>query len=143
MSVLRICRVLLSRWGAPVPSDGSVLFSAFLQRLREQAALGYGLDKRARNTEATTSVSGTFETCRLHKALSALRGEAENICSRRGFQFLTRSGHLPALSSTQRCHPFLARLPTKLWYHRAKDVVLGGEVDAKTEVLCASWRRDS
>src|SRR6267154_3453869 len=43
------------------------------------------------------SAIGTFETCRLHKALSVLRGEAENICSRRGFQFLTQLRHRPAL----------------------------------------------
>jgi hypothetical protein len=28
-----------------------------------------------------TSVSGTFETCRLHRAMSAFRGNPEEICS--------------------------------------------------------------
>src|SRR6266576_901532 len=28
-----------------------------------------------------TSANGTFETCRLHRAMSAFRGSSENICS--------------------------------------------------------------
>ena len=36
---------------------------------------------------------GTKRTCRLHCAMSALRGTAENICSHRAFPVLTRSGH--------------------------------------------------
>src|SRR6266481_4311891 len=36
---------------------------------------------------------GTKRTCRLHCAMSALRGKAENICSQRVFPLLTQLGH--------------------------------------------------
>src|SRR5258707_15553941 len=38
-----------------------------------------------------TSADGTKRTCRLHCAMSALRGKAENICSHRAFPVLTQA----------------------------------------------------
>ncbi len=41
------------------------------------------------------SGDGTFETCRLHRAMSAFRGNPEDICSHWVLLSLTRNGHRP------------------------------------------------
>src|SRR5712675_2885054 len=47
------------------------------------------------------SVSGTKRTCRLHCAMSALRGKAENICSHRAFPVLTATGCVKTCTSQE------------------------------------------
>jgi hypothetical protein len=48
---------------------------------------------RSLEQKAATSGFGTFETWRLHRAMSAFEGNPENICSRRAFPSLTQSRH--------------------------------------------------
>ena len=46
------------------------------------------------------SGSGTFETCRLRRAMSEFEGKAENICSYRVLLSLTQSGRRAFLRLT-------------------------------------------
>src|SRR5258706_6471086 len=62
---------------------------------REQPAegvIGPGLRVGGIYLKAHMSVDGTKRTCRLHRAMSALRGKAENICSQGAFPVLTQTG---------------------------------------------------
>src|ERR1700730_3683875 len=49
----------------------------------------YRLGLRERGALVEMSLPGTFRTSQLHSAMSAIRGEAENICSYGAFLVLT------------------------------------------------------
>ncbi len=56
------------------------------------------------------SAFGTFETCRMRRAMSEFEGKAENICSHRVLLSLTQLGHRPI---SQRDVPEAAQRPNQ------------------------------